>query len=500
MGATELPLLWAQAVGAAGGDPGSGTTAVTANPAALASLALRRWFSGQTLSSPQAIPDLHGLRALAAGLLALLILAVCFQGFATTVRQVLHLRAHVGLVRRATVRVWRAGRLVAAAITFTVVAWTGSQTLAFLTDRPEKGRADLTLLTRSRDTGELALDQGILAALTPLRDLAALADNLPLLLCAVYLVFRASSGTLPPLESAGVRPGERPASRASAHAGSLTGWSTLIWGCGALYLLYRLVARFLGSTDLPLGGCLVVEALLIPVMMAICDGFLLAWLLAELRNAGFEEGREDRSHPVLGLELMPAAVLGCVLVLPARYVGTLVWLTTQHLPTTVTATPLGQYIRWQLGWGLVDFQAGSLVFLGLIGVVAWSRGSVGEVVAGFGRLLRLEGGHLVVAVALAAAASCVLAAMIYPLILLLPPAGWVLPAADSYSHYLTLPAGLWTLAALIELAQRSLPVAQLARDEGEGPPSNGLSHGRDRAPEGDEVVAAEPSAAAPHRG
>ena len=43
--------------------------------------------------------------------------------------------------------------------------------------------------------------------------------------------------------------------------------------------------------------------------------------------------------------------------------------------------------------------------------------------------------------------------------LLLPAQAWVLNAADSYAHFLTLPVGLWTLAALIELAQRSLPTA-----------------------------------------
>ena len=63
---------------------------------------------------------------------------------------------------------------------------------------------------------------------------------------------------------------------------------------------------------------------------------------------------------------------------------------------------------------------------------------------------------------MAGAAACLLAGLVYPLIFLLPPAAWVLPAADSYSHYVTLPIGLWTLAALIELAERSLPSAEPA--------------------------------------
>ena len=42
---------------------------------------------------------------------------------------------------------------------------------------------------------------------------------------------------------------------------------------------------------------------------------------------------------------------------------------------------------------------------------------------------------------------------------------WVLGAADSYAHFATLPIGLWALAAFIELAERSLPVASLVRPD-----------------------------------
>ena len=48
------------------------------------------------------------------------------------------------------------------------------------------------MLTRSRSLGELAIEQGILAGLTPLRDVAGLGDNLPLLVCAVIVLFRVS--------------------------------------------------------------------------------------------------------------------------------------------------------------------------------------------------------------------------------------------------------------------------------------------------------------------
>src|SRR5207253_10954349 len=135
--------------------------------------------------------------ALLGGLAALLFVALVLQGPLLALKQLVDLPGHVRLVRRASQRVWRAGRVVAAAITFTVLAWTGSQTMGFLTERSDRGKADLTLLTKSRSGMELAIEQGIFAGLTPLRDVAGLADNLPLLVCAIYLVFRASSGMMP---------------------------------------------------------------------------------------------------------------------------------------------------------------------------------------------------------------------------------------------------------------------------------------------------------------
>jgi hypothetical protein len=130
----------------------------------------------------------------------------------------------------------------------------------------------------------------------------------------------------------------------------------------------------------------------------------------------------------------------------------------------VRTTPVGSYVRWQLGdWGLADIQAGALVVVGLVGAVAWTRGRIGEAIVGYGRLVAAEGGHLVAALAMAAVAGAGLSAVAYAVVLLLPPQPWVLNAADSYAHFLTLPVGLWTLAALIELGQRSLPAASLAR-------------------------------------
>jgi hypothetical protein len=218
---------------------------------------------------------------------------------------------------------------------------------------------------------------------------------------------------------------------------------------------------------------LVAEAIVIPLMMLVCDGFLLAWVLIEIRNAGFHRAGEDRIDPRQALEIMPAAALASAFALPGRYVATMVFLASQHLPTSAGAGALGRSIRWQLGWGLVDVQAASLLVIGLVGVAAWSRGSLWETLNGFIRLLKGQGGHLVVCALIAGAAACALAGLAYSVVLLLPPAGWVLPAADSYAHYVTLPVGLWTVAALVELSERTLPMARPAQAMTEGDDSAG---------------------------
>jgi hypothetical protein len=174
-----------------------------------------------------------------------------------------------------------------------------------------------------------------------------------------------------------------------------------------------------------------------------------------------------RLDPLQAVALMPAAILACVVALPARYVAAAIVLLNDHMPTSVQTTAVGGYIRWQLGdWGLADLQAGALVVVGLVGMVAWTRGRLGEAISGYGKLLTAEGGHLIAALGMAAVAGGVLAAVAYAVVLLLPPQPWVLNAADSYAHFLTLPVGLWTLAALIELGQRSLPAASLVRPAG----------------------------------
>src|SRR5262249_59385646 len=121
-----------------------------------------------------------------AGLGALLLLAVVAQGPGRALRQLLDVPGHVRVVSAGANRLRRAGRLLAVTIGLTVLSWTGSQSFTFKLDQ---GKDDLLLLTRSRSLAELATEQGVLAALTPLRDVAGLASNLPMLALAAVLLF-----------------------------------------------------------------------------------------------------------------------------------------------------------------------------------------------------------------------------------------------------------------------------------------------------------------------
>ncbi len=324
----------------------------------------------------------------------------------------------------------------------TVLSWSGSQ---FLTYNRAEGRDDVVLLLKTRGLAELGIEQGILAALTPLRDVSAPALNLPLLTLAALVVFRASTDTWSPPPVPGRRR-RRP-----------SGWATVFWCAAALLILYRLVSIPFGYLDLPMGDLLYVDILIVPALMLLCDGLLLAWLLVELRDAGlgdapggtFETARRRRSVADLMLGLFGAGA--------GAYVATAVWLTTYSLPS---ATPVS-YVRWQLGRGLTDLQGAALLTAGLAGAVAWGGASLLASLRGYARMLAQSGGRIVALFALCGLGAGVASSLSYVVLLALPSASWTLNAADSYAHYLTLPIGLFLLSALVELGEQALPEATL---------------------------------------
>jgi hypothetical protein len=334
---------------------------------------------------------------------------------------------------------------VAVTCGITVVVWTANQTLSF---RNGQGTEDLDVLLRSKGLGELAVEQGILAALTPMRDVFGLGDMLPLLVVAAAMVFRISADRWGGLTNPTAEP--QPA---------FSGWTTLCWGGAWLYALYRFAAM-VDPGDLPLGGCFFPEAALVPILMVLADGLIVAWVLVELRNAGLGSAGGEPLDVSGAMVLVPGATLACLAALPARYAATGVLLGFLHVPSYANGVPLYAYQR--LAWGLMAGQAAALLTVGLAGAVAWTRGNLAGAIRGYARLIYAEGGRLVVVLALGGAVGGALTAIAYTVVLALPHQPWVLSAADSYAHYASLPVGLATLAALIELGERSLPLAKLA--------------------------------------
>jgi hypothetical protein len=74
--------------------------------------------------------------------------------------------------------------------------------------------------------------------------------------------------------------------------------------------------------------------------------------------------------------------------------------------------------------------------------------------------MSIEGGSMVGLLGLVGFAAGLLAAIPYPILLLLPSQSWLLSAADGYSHYLTLAVGLWGTSMCVDLGRDALPVAQ----------------------------------------
>jgi hypothetical protein len=444
---TVLPPIWAQATASMTPASGPGGAPIRT----LFELALRRWFGSLTLSptTPAAGPISSGLWAWLFGLAALLVLVVLAQGPRRAIGQLLDVPGHARLFAAAFDRFRRSGRLLAVVVGATVVAWTSSQTFSY---SAQTGRDDELLLIKGRRLIDVGLNQGYLAAMTPARDVVGLGLVIPMLMAASVVLFqfttdRWGSGVRPPISI------RRRSSR----------WATIGWGSTALYALYRFVSLVTGNADLPMGGCVILEAGVLPMLMALADGVIVAWVLVELRNAGLGDLERD-SFDVVGVTLLiPSAALACVLAYPARYVGAAAWLSLVNMPAAYTSgTSVGSYLSWQLGWGLVYVQGAAVVAAGMFGAVAWSRGTPGDTLKGYFRLLSSEGGHLVAALAAGGLAAGGLAAVAYVVVLSLPISTWALNAADSYAHYATLPVGLILTAALIELGERSLPMATLA--------------------------------------
>jgi len=419
------------------------TTSGLIDPDAAPLLGLRRWYTHLSLTSPESAPSAHAPWAWLLGLLALLVLAVIAQGPFKALRQFVDLPGHVRLLGLALRRFRRAGRPVAVLLGTAVVSWTITQFATY--DRPER-LDDLHVFTQSKALGEMAFEQGTLAAISPLRDVAGLGDYLILLVGATMLVFKLSADRWG--SSGQIVFADRPV---------LPPWTTLCWGATWLYAMYRFASLVIDTAGLPLGGCVIVEAAGVPLLALVADALLLAWLVVELRDAGI--GIPSEKIDARGsVALLPAAMVACLGILPARYALSGTWLLLQHAPSAGGFSAIASVVH---GWGLVNLQAAAVVTMGMAGVVAWGSGRVLEVFGDYFGLVRAEGGHLAALLALGGVIAGAGVAVVYALMLSLPAQPWVLSAADSYAHYFTLLVGLVGLSALVELGSRALPEAEV---------------------------------------
>jgi hypothetical protein len=412
------------------------------DPLALPMLALRRWFESTSLSASQAEPTARALLAWLCGMAILLVLVLVLQGPRRALGQLLDLRFHLRLLRTALLRLKRAGRTVTVLLGSTVIAWTGFQ-FAHYSEQPRLD--DLMVFQRGRSLSELAFEQATFAALVPLRDLASLGDQILLLIAAGILVFKLAAdrwgGNDDPYEE---------------MANPLPAWTTPCWGATWLYALYRLAGVIMGMEGYPAGGCFVVEALGVPVLMALADGLLLGWVLVELRRAGYADditALDVRST----VALWPMAGLTCLLIMPGRYLAVATWLAMPYAPGGLSQRWLAPGLLG--GRLMLALQVAALAMVPLAGALAWGGRSLRGLFRGYVGILREHGGHAVAALLLSGLTVGVPVGLVYLAVLTLPRQPWLLAAADSYAHYASLVAGLVLLAALVELGARSLPRA-----------------------------------------
>lgn len=501
--------------------PANGIPAL--DPAFEASPELRRWLVTQTLSGPDSVESLRwGVACWAGGLLALLLLAIAAQGPRRALGQLLDAKGLADLIAGAGARLRRSGRLLVVLSAALVLSWTGAQTLAFFRDARVISSAEqntlvppptpavatksamgtavrTTALPPSQDElaeaaeqavvedvvaqsarakastklggpGARAREQAVLAAMGPWGSLCGLADLTALLILAGLLMFQFSS------DQSGRR-----RNLADLKVGSR---SMVAWSGALLYALARIVALAAGREGLPLRGCIPGEGLLIPMAMLVADGFLLAWVLVELRDAGLAGPDGAPADPGGVALLLPAAVACCFLMLPGRAVGTAIW--QWQAPPKPAPEDVGYSVTYpgmaapapaslvapkvpppliateDLLRGLVAAQGVGVVFCGLLGAAAWGRGGIFGLFPNYWRLLKGQGGRLVALAVAAGAGAGALAWLANWAMLSLPPHPWTLFAADAYSRYGAAAVALAFAAGAIELGSRVLPRAALA--------------------------------------
>ena len=417
-------------------------------------LALKRWVAGATLTSPDTVPspDFQS-RFWLLGLLLMIAISLIAQGprrFFTgllewsTVRQVIHLSFR-RLRFRPLVPVVLGGMWL--------VSWSTTQLLQY---DSRSGSDNLQMSLRTKTLSAFSLEQGVLAALTPLRDLSNLADCWPLVAAGIFLAFQYNSNLQ-----------WIPRSSMSSPMQSSSFWTQVFWIIGCLWLVYRTVIGVSGDDGLPLNTGAYIEVVLEPAIMLIIDSFLLAWVVTEIRDSTVAQSDQMLPDFEKVANLAPAIFLVNFLIVPGRYFAHALWLVWNSLVdyTSVAgsaSSTIVNYVIWGLSWGILDMQANAFPCIVLAGSVAWSQGSIRQILRVALRMFRNHGASILLMVVFFGLINVISAALITTLILSHPVEPWVFLAAASYCHFATLFTGLLTLSGLIELGEHSLITASIS--------------------------------------
>jgi hypothetical protein len=245
-------------------------------------------------------------------------------------------------------------------------------------------------------------------------------------------------------------------------------WTQAFWILGSIWLVYRMVIGVSGDDGLPLNTGAFIEIVLEPGIMLILDSFLLAWVVTEIRDSTFADSDQMLPDFEKIMSLVPSIFLVNFLIIPGRYFAHSLWLVwnsvVDYISVAGSASPtIVSYVIWGLSWGILDLQVIAFPCIVMAGSVAWSHGSMRQVLRVAFHMLRNHGASIFLLLLFFGLINVISSSLITTLVLSHPVEPWVFMAADSYCHFATLLTGLMTLSGLIELGEQSLITASISK-------------------------------------
>jgi hypothetical protein len=420
-------------------------------------LALKRWVGQGTLTSPDTASAFDSLvRYWLFALCAIALAGIVAQGPKRFFLGLTRWSDFKALLGMGLVRL-RSRLVVPMALAgFVLCSWTTSQLLQY--DSVANLDA-LQLSLRGKTIAMFGLEQGVLTALTPLRDLLALADVWPLAAAGLFFGFRYTSQAQWVPRS--VKTSEQIRAQTLAQ---------IFWVVVAVWLVYRIVVGVSGEGGLPLHSGAWFEVALEPATMLLIDSVLAAWVVVELRDSLMSDSDSLGPDPVKIFSLFPAMIFVCFLLAPGRYFAHVVWLAwnsfvDQAAQSGAVAPDILSGVIWALSWGIVDIQVIAMPFALLAGAAAFGGGSIGRVLRIAWRTLRGDASLYFATTIAMGTFGLMSTSLLTSLMLSHPSEPWVLMAADFYCHLASLAIGLWYLCCLIELCSRHWPAPIAESDE-----------------------------------